>query len=186
LTFQASLYGATIEQILALDGGGCRPLPLVCAGCSPAQAKSALSGKRPVELFPNALAPEAALSGLWLYFGCFDECHQLCQDLASAEGSYWHAMLHRQEPAAGNAAYWFRRVGRHPLYPALAERARAILQREPDAGFNAAETWDPLAFAGFCESARHAAEDAPAHRAAREIQLAEWQLLFDYCARPRQ
>jgi hypothetical protein len=185
LTFHASLYGETIEQILALDGGGSRPLPLVCAGCSPAKAQAALSGKRPAELFPRAPSPEAAMSGLWLYFGCFDQCHQLCQDLASAEGSYWHAILHRQEPDAGNASYWFRRVGQHALYPALAELARAILACEPDAGFTVAETWDPFAFVDFCESARHAAQDAPAHRAAREIQLAEWQLLFDRCARPR-
>jgi hypothetical protein len=179
LTFHASLYGETIEQILALDGGGCRSMPLVCAGCSSAKAKAALSGKRPAELFPSAPAPEAALSGLWLYFGCFDECHEICQDLANADGSYWHAILHRQEPDPGNAGYWFRRVGRHAVYPALAERARAVLN-------NDAETWDPFAFVEFCESARRQADDAPAHRAAREIQLAEWQLLFDHCARSRQ
>jgi hypothetical protein len=186
LTFQASLYGETIEQILALDGDGRRPMPLVRGGCSSAKAKAALSATRPAELFPGSPAPEAAMSGLWLYFGCFDQCHEICQGLASAEGSYWHAILHRQEPDAGNAGYWFRRVGRHPVYPALAELARAILHREPDAGFTVAETWDPFAFVDFCESARHAAEVAPAHRTAREIQLAEWQLLFDYCARPRQ
>jgi hypothetical protein len=125
------------------------------------------------------------MSGLWLYFGCFDECHETCQDLSSAEGSYWHAILHRQEPDPGNAGYWFRRVGHHPVYPALAELARAILQREPDVAFQPAASWDPFAFVDFCESTRHTAEDAPPQRAARGIQLAEWQLLFDYCARPR-
>jgi hypothetical protein len=184
LTFQASLYGETIEQILALDGGGCRPMPLVCAGCSQAQAKPVISGKRPVELFPGSRSPEGALSGLWLYFGCLDECHEICQALATAEGSYWHAILHRQEPDAGNAGYWFRRVGRHAVYADLAELARAIVSSQPDFGFTVGRSWDPFGFVDFCERARQATDTAPAHRAAREIQLAEWQLLFDYCARP--
>jgi hypothetical protein len=186
LTFQASRYGETIEQLLALDGGGLRPMPLVCAGCTSAKAKAALTGKRPAQLFPNAPSPDAALSGLWLYFGCFNQCHEICQDLATAEGAYWHAILHRQEPDPGNAAYWFRRVGRHALYPALVEHARDIVQREPGASFTIAEAWDPFAFVDLCESARQQPADTPAHRAAREIQLAEWQLLFDDCARPRQ
>ncbi len=186
MTFQAALYGETIEQILALDGGGCRPMPLVCAGCTSPRAKSMLSAKRPTELFPAAPSPIGAMSGLWLYFGCFDECHESCQDLATPEGSYWHAIVHRQEPDAGNAGYWFRRMGRHPVYAALAERAREILDREPGTGFVAMETWDPFGFVAFCESARRTAEDAPPHRVAREIQLAEWQLLFDSCARNRQ
>jgi hypothetical protein len=42
LTFQASLYGETIEQIVALDGGGCRPMLLVCSGCSSAEAARAI------------------------------------------------------------------------------------------------------------------------------------------------
>jgi hypothetical protein len=41
LTFQASLYGETIERILALDGDGC-PMPLVCSGCSSAEAARAI------------------------------------------------------------------------------------------------------------------------------------------------
>ena len=180
LAFDASRYGETIEQILALDGSGNRPMPLVCAGCSSASAKSALAAKRPAELFPAAFSPEAALSGLWLYFSCFDECHSVCQDLASAEGSYWHAILHRQEPDAGNASYWFHRVGRHAVFPALATRAREV-------GFTtgAGDSWDPFAFVDFCERARRAGEQSAEHGAAIAVQLAEWQLLFDYCARPR-
>jgi hypothetical protein len=185
LTFRASLYGETIEQILALHGDGCRAMPLVCSGCSSAEAKAALSGKRASDLFAGSASPEGAMSGIWLYFGCFDECHEVCQDLAASEGSYWHAILHRQEPDAGNAGYWFRRVGRHPVYAELAESVAAILEREPEAGFQVSDSWDPFVFVDFCETARCEDVNTPVHRAAREIQLAEWQLLFDYCARPR-
>ncbi len=160
-------------------------MPLVCGSCWSESARAALRGKRAAELFPHAAAPDAALSGLWLYFSCFEECHAICQDIPTAEGSYWHAILHRQEPDAGNAAYWFRRVGRHPVFPALAETAREILSREP-ADFDCAGAWDPFAFIEVCERARQTAETAPEHRACLEIQRAEWQLLFHHCARPRQ
>jgi len=124
------------------------------------------------------------MSGLWLYFSCFDECHQLCQDLPGAEASYWHAILHRQEPDAGNAGYWFRRVGRHDIFPALLTAAKEISAARPQAGLKPGTDWNPYEFVDFCESARQR-PGSPAFEAAREVQRAEWQLLFDYCARAR-
>ena len=160
-------------------------MPLTCGRCSSEGARAALGGRSGASLFPHSFAPDAALGGLWLYFSCFDESHAVCQAIPTAEGSYWHAILHRQEPDAGNAEYWFRRLGRHAILPALAEAARDILSRE-QSGFRCGEAWDPFAFVDFCEAARAMAETAPAHRAALEVQRAEWQLLFHHCARPRQ
>lgn len=184
LQFDASLYGETIANILAFDGGGKRALPLVCNGCSSKEAHAALSRTTARELFDGARAPEAALSGLWLYFSCFDECHRVSQDVASAEGSYWHAMVHRQEPDAGNSAYWFRRVGRHAVFPALLDAAREIASQRPQAKLQLGSAWHPFRFIDYCEEARQKPGSAE-FEAAREVQLAEWQLLFDYCARPQ-
>jgi len=166
-------YCAEVAAILALDGDGERPMPLVMEHCSPAEARERLRTVSAARLFAGARAPEAALSGLYVYFSCFDEAHAIAQDIATPEGSYWHAIVHRQEPDAANAAYWFRRVGVHPIFPPL---ARAAGQQG---------RWDPLAFIEMCQQAQRQPGSALEARA-RAIQLAEWQLLFEYCARPAE
>ena len=138
---------------------------------------------KPAALFPGHKEPEAPMAGLWLYFSCFEEAHRLIDDPRTPEGTYWHAILHRQEPDEGNAAYWFRRLGRHPIFESLGEIARTILTTFPKAEFRV-ERWDPFAFAAYCGRARQQ-PGTPQERAAKEIQRAEWQLLFDHSARPR-
>lgn len=124
------------------------------------------------------------MAGLWLYFSCIEEAHELAQGDSSAEGSFWHGILHRQEPDAGNAAYWFRRVGEHPVFTPIAKEAAEIVSRHPDAEFRTGARWDPYGFILLCERARKQ-PNSPSETVALEIQRAEWQLLFDYCARPR-
>src|SRR5262245_29639467 len=84
---------------------------------------------------PDAFAPhrvadrsfaDACRAGLWLLHDFLDESHRISQELDTVEGSYWHAILHRREPDAANAAYWFRRVGQHPIFEALAKDAQAL------------------------------------------------------------
>jgi hypothetical protein len=182
--FDPELYGERVSSILALDGGGQRLMPLALGTCSNQEAARQLRKETARNLFPQAHAAEAAMAGLWLYFSCLDESHSVSQEIHTADGSFWHGIMHRQEPDAGNSAYWFRRVGKHPVFPALAEEASAILERHRDVKCRVDPGWDPFRFIDFCGEAR--SQGGAMERAALEIQRAEWQLLFDFCARPNR
>lgn len=173
--FNPVRYGDEVARILALEGNGNRPMPLAGSNCSPAEAFNALRKNRAVDLFPNASAPEAALSGLYLYFSCLDEGHKIAQDIETPDGSFWHGIMHRREPDAGNASYWFRLAGQHPIFPELRDEARRYR-------FDTGREWDPFEFIEFCEGARERPGSDEEH-IAMQVQLVEWQLLFDYCAR---
>jgi hypothetical protein len=184
LPFDSKAYGDKVATILALHESGYRLIPLISSGCSSQAARERLRKHSASDLFSDARAAHEALSGLWLYFSAFTECHEIVQDLNSQEASFWHAILHRQEPDSANASYWFRQVGTHPVFPCLNAAAQDILAGHPNVGFKVAGKWDPFSFIGFCEQAREK-PGFSAESAALEIQRAEWQLLFDYCARPR-
>jgi hypothetical protein len=181
MTFDPSAYGDKVAAILAHDGDGQRLMPLAGGSCSSAEATRMLASESSASLFPKSFAGEAALSGLWLYFSCYDESHMLSQDISSAEGSFWHGILHRQEPDPGNASYWFRRVGDHAVFDPLMAEAHALAESR-GLGLPMKNRWDPFRFIDFCEEARMKPGSAQ-ERLALEIQRAEWQLLFDYCAR---
>jgi hypothetical protein len=138
---------------------------------------------KPAELFPVGRHPEAALSGLFLYLDCWDASHELSQGIASPEGSYWHGIAHRMEPDAGNALYWFRKVGAHPVFPALHTEAGAILNLHRPTGWRlASQHWDPFLFIDWCEQARTSGGTAEV-QTARAIQTAEWRLMFEWCGK---
>jgi hypothetical protein len=114
------------------------------------------------------------MAGLYLYFSCIDDAHEIAQGVESTEGSFWHAIVHRQEPDAGNASSWFRKVGAHPIFPALCQQAATL-------GINFGGRWDPIAFINLCEEARKK-PGSPAEAQAMKVQRTEWQLLFEFCA----
>ncbi|MFN7933659.1 MAG: hypothetical protein U0R19_10045 [Bryobacteraceae bacterium] len=181
MAFDPSQYNPRVSQILALDGNGERLMPLALGTCSSAEAKQLLEASSAAQLFPGARAPEAAFSGLWLYFSCLDESHSLSQDIHTRDGSFWHGIMHRQEPDPGNSGYWFHKVGSHPVFPQLAAAARELLDQAPGARFKIKEQWDPFAFIDFVEQARRK-PGSPDEALALRIQRAEWQILFDHCA----
>lgn len=142
-------------------------------GCESETARELLRKADALELFPGARDPQSALGGLFLYFSCLTEAHELAQSVETPEGSYWHGIMHRMEGDAFNAGYWFRRVGRHSVFPALHREAGLL-------GYTQGREWDPFSFIRFCEASAQANDDGLAKR----VQLAEWQVLFDYCATP--
>jgi len=181
MDWSPTAYGTAVADLLALAENGERLMPLAEGTCCSAEARQRIQGSKQEDLFPSARAPRAALAGLYVYFSCRDEAHEIAQSDSSADGSYWHAIVHRQEPDAGNASYWFHRVGQHPVYPALAECARSVAAAHPGASLDFSRTWNADAFVAVCERARRQTGSA-LERAALEIQRVEWQLLFDYCA----
>jgi hypothetical protein len=162
--FDATRYGGEVARILALDGNGQRLMPLTSGECSSAEARRMIRASQ---------LPGLVRAGLFFYFSCWSDAHEISQNIETTEGSYWHALVHRQEPDAFNAGYWFRRVGEHPIFPALRKQAAAR-------GVSFGLSWDPIAFVDYCGKARPGSEE---ERKALEVQSAEWQLLFDHCSR---
>lgn len=176
--FRTTDYGQTVQDLLTLGDNGLRPMALAPSGPSSAEARKRLKTLSASELFPASRSALGAMSGLYLYFSCLDESHTIAQDLNTPEGGFWHGIMHRQEPDAFNAGYWFRRVGSHPVFPALAAAAQEL-------GYTTSNSvpprWDPAAFIDYCETARKH-PGSPEEKLAMQVQLAEWQLLFNYCA----
>ena len=103
------------------------------------------------------------LSGLWLLAGDIDRSHTISQDIHTSTGSFLHGIMHRREGDFGNAKYWFRKVGNHPVLVQIAERLGDLYP-------------DPFAFVDACSQA---ADDQLALRC-QQAQWIEWQLLMTH------
>lgn len=179
--FQSQTFAEPVAGILAAHTNTL--LGLTRSGQCDSRAARLLASSSPASLFAGGRHPEAALSGLLLRLDCWDESHHISQDISAAEGSYWHAIAHRLEPDSWNSGYWFRRVGEHPVFDPLHRKASELLQTNRPAGWSLKPRWDPFLFIEWCDEARSTTDPAK-KQTALQIQMAEWELLFHWCAAP--
>jgi hypothetical protein len=148
--------------------------------------KSALEEPALAKLLPNCTRPArlALAAGLLQIHDFWDSSHvaaQAADDLGESKFSpYWHGIAHRREADAGNSAYWFRRVGRHPIWAPLAQAASPILEKHGDDRWTARIAgpggWDFQSMIELCTGAR---QGSAQENLARRLQRLEMRLLLD-------
>ena len=101
---------------------------------------------------PNALALKSALL---LWNDDLDGSHTIAQDLEDSHGGYLHGIMHRREPDYSNAKYWFRKVGKHALFPQLRTAALELLsESDPyQKAITKSADWDAFRMVDWCEAA---------------------------------
>lgn len=138
-------------------------------------------GRAPVD----AAAARACLAGLWLGHGFLDESHRISQEIDTPEGSWWHGIMHRCEGDFANAAYWFRRIGDHPLLHELAADLHRQEGTLPGASALPSLTtggrFDPFRFTDLCAAV--VGGRSPHEALVAAVARREWRLLFDHCRR---
>ncbi len=138
---------------------------------------------------PNVKSPADAVAvsaGLLEMQDFPTESHEQAQSVEGKgrhqAGDYWHAIHHRREPDPGNAKYWFRHVGSHPIQGPLAKFASSLASDQTTEIRPAVErllrngSWDSFAFVDFCQEAAIGRPELA--WVARKLQFFEMTLLL--------
>jgi hypothetical protein len=182
------LIAALAWSALGADGS----LGPALAQTSPARPKllPALSETALAPLFPGSalearLAVAAGLLQIHDFWNASHEAAQRADDLGERDFSaYWHGIAHRREPDSGNAGYWFRRVGRHPVFSLLADAARPLLEEHGDASLTGSLLggggWNAFAMIDLSTKARGGSAIETLARRVQRLEM--WLLLEATCA----
>ena len=188
----AVTYTPAITEVIGkLESGNPLP-PLVPQEAWSSELTDALESASLDELFQgtslkNTTLGNAIKSGLLLWNDALNESHNISQELENQTGSYWHGIMHRREPDYSNSKYWFGRVGTHPIFPQLRERAIAILKETSNPSdalgsiaqaIEASENWDAYQFIDWCQAAENGTDDVT--RFLQQVQAEEIKLLLAY------
>ncbi|HVT82025.1 MAG TPA: hypothetical protein VHM90_15375 [Phycisphaerae bacterium] len=122
---------------------------------------------------------ECLRAGLWVLADDLDRAHRICQEIETAHGAAWHAVVHRREGDFWNSKYWWRRAG-GVKFGGLVGRVRAEVKETPPelAAWLRNDRYDA---AGFVDLVERHAERADIRPALLAIQRLEWIALFQEC-----
>src|SRR5437763_1193147 len=100
--FDPAPYGPLVAELLAGDR-----LPELGPGLPNRAAEAALESLTVENAFAGQTVHDVemancCLSALWLHHDFLDQSHGLSQEIETVEGSFWHGIMHRREPDAGN------------------------------------------------------------------------------------
>jgi len=167
------LNGAAAYRRLVVDGDGFAP------------AKDKLRSLKPADVLAKPVVrsdeAQAVLSGLWLWHDWLDESHTISQNIHTATGSYWHAIMHRREGDFSNSKYWYAKCASHPVKKAIAPRAAEIVRGSKVAQLVSDVLlggFDPNALVDLAEDITRVGDD-PRRETVIALQKAEWEALFE-------
>lgn len=126
------------------------------------------------------------VAGLWLLAGDLERSHAISQSMPSAEGSLWHAIMHRSEGDYWNSKYWYRKAKGHPVLTCLADRMGQQIRQTTEFQFVSSqlEKWTmPSQVAETLVD--HVELSVRKHQdwqpSLQRVCWWEWQLLFQHC-----
>lgn len=158
---------------------------LVVSGPGNAAARALLERLTPQQILTTPIDdPDEAkglLAGLWLWHDWLEQSHALSQEVETATGSFWHAILHRREGDFNNSRYWYAKCRKHPALDELARQGNALVKAFPaseDTAILLQNGWDAYALVDFVESIYDSPDHHPPVKLAQQLQQLEWKILF--------